>query len=217
MTALRNSSPGIVRRFSQPAGGSSRIAQRIASPPLAPLSSRRGESGVRRAPEVVKSHPHGQNVGAPRGQVAAPLPSSLPLNAAAAPAPAPLPSLRLEPGTHLLIALSSIEQLPGGSLQFRGTLLLPVPRAGPVSLDRGAEDIGAGTINQGQTSLAVTQLVVQGARYTLKDGSGAMKAQTPGGGGAVQFAPSQVLKMCPTSPSLYEKSPDTSAPPQHQK
>jgi hypothetical protein len=134
-------------------------------------------------------------------------------NAAAAPATEHPPSLRLEPGAHLLLALSSVKPLPDGSLQFRGTLLLPVVHTGPVPLDRGAEAIGAGKLNQGEVSFAVTEFVVQGARYTLKDGTGAMKAQTAGAGGALQFAPNQVLEMWPASSSVYEKAPDTTPQP----
>jgi hypothetical protein len=161
--------------------------------------------------------PYEENAGAPGGQVAGPLPSSPPLNAAGAPATEHLPSVRLEPGAHLLIVLSSANRLPNGSFQFRGTLLLPVVHTGLVPLGRGAEVIGAGTISQGQTSLAVTEFVVQGARYTLKVGNGAMNAQTPGAGGAVQFDRYQVLEMWPASPSTYAKAPDASAPPEPQK
>jgi hypothetical protein len=150
-------------------------------------------------------------------QVAATLPSSPPPNAAAGPATEHLPSVRLEPGAHLLIALSSVERLRDGSFQFHGILLLPVVHTGPVPLDRGAEVFGAGTMSQGQTSLAVTEFVVQGAHYALKGGNGAMKAQTPGAGGAVQFERSQVLEMWPASPSVYEKAPDTTAQPEPQK
>ncbi|MBZ5671784.1 MAG: hypothetical protein LAO04_18910 [Acidobacteriia bacterium] len=164
-------------------------------------------------PEV----PHGQRAGPSRGQVAAPLPSSPPLNAAAAPAAGPPPALRLEPGAHLLIVLSSIERLPNGRFQFRGILLLPVAQSGSVPLNRGAEVIGAGTMSQGQTSLAVTELVVQGASYTLKGGDGAMKAQSPGAGGAVQFDRSQALEMWPASTSIYEKAPDRTEQPEPQK
>jgi hypothetical protein len=73
------------------------------------------------------------------------------------------------------------------------------------------------TMSQGQTSLGVTEFVVQGARYTLKVGNGAMKAQTPGAGGAVQFDRSQVLEMWPASPSIYEKAPETAPQPEPQK
>jgi len=45
----------------------------------------------------------------------------------------------------------------------------------------------------------------------LKEGSGAMKAQTPGTGGAVQFERSQVLEMWPLASLVYEKAPATAA------
>ena len=96
------------------------------------------------------------------------------------------PTLRLDPASRLLIVLSSISGKPDGSFRFHGTLLLPVAHPGPVPLDRGAEVIGVGTRSQGQTSLAVTDLVVQGVRYTLKDGNGANERPDAGsrrGGG----------------------------------
>jgi len=116
-----------------------------------------------------------------------------------------------------LIVLSSINRKLDGSFQFHAILLLPVAQPGPVPLDRGAEVIGTGTMSQGQTSLAVTEFVVQGARFTLKDGTGAMKAETPGAAGAVRFDRSQVLEMWPASPSVYEMAPDTAAQPEPQK
>ena len=125
-----------------------------------------------------------------------------------------LPSVRLEPGAHLLLALSSVKPLPDGSLQFRGTLLLPVAHTGLVALDRGAEVIGVMTTSQGQTSLAVVELVTQSVRYTLKAGTGAMKAQTPGAGGGVHFDRSQVLEMWPTSPSVYERAREITPQPE---
>jgi len=123
----------------------------------------------------------------------------------------PSPSLQLDPTAHLLVVLSAAERLPDGSFEFRGTLLLPVVHAGPVPLDRGDEVVGAGQTRDGQTSLAVMEFVVQGAHYMLKEGSGAMKAQTPGAGGAVQFERSQVLEMWPASSLVYEKAPATAA------
>ena len=103
--------------------------------------------------------------------------------------------------------LSSIEIKPDGSFQFHAKLLLPVAQPA-VLLDRGTEVIGGGKISQGQTSVAVTEFVVQGVRYTLKEGSGAMNAETPGAGGGVHFDRSQVLDMWPTDTATYEKVSD---------
>ena len=68
-----------------------------------------------------------------------------------------------------------------------------------------------GTISQGQTSLSVTELKVQAGRYSLKEGNGAMKAQTPGGNG-VDFHRSQVLDMWPAARAVYEKVSDPIEP-----
>jgi len=154
----------------------------------------------------------------PRAASAAAAPPGSLHSAAYSPAPkatsAPPPTLQLDPSAHLLVALSSAKQSPNGSFEFRGTLLLPVTRTGPVPLDQGAEVVGAGQTRDGQTSVAVMEFIVQGSRYILKGGSGTMKAQTPGTGGAVRFDRSQVLEMWPLSPLTYEKAPDATAPPE---
>jgi hypothetical protein len=72
-------------------------------------------------------------------------------------------------------------------------------------------------MSQGQTSLAITEFLVQGGRYTLKVGNGAMKVQAPGAGAAVQLDRGQILEMWPASPSVYEKAPDTTPQPEPQK
>ncbi len=129
----------------------------------------------------------------------------------------PPPTLSLDPAGRLLVVLSSISPKPDGSFQFHGILLLPVAHLGPIPLDRGAQVIGVGTGSQDQISLAVTDLVIQGVRYTLKEGSGAMNAQTPGTGGGVHFERSQVLDMSPKATAVYEKVTDQTAQPEPQK
>jgi hypothetical protein len=185
--------------------------QAAAQPPPSPASN--AAAAPQAVPEVGKAGTSGALSTALVAQSSRSS-SSGAANAAAAVAAEHPPSLHLEVGAHLLLALSSVKPRPDGTLQFRGTLLLPVLHDGPVPLDRGAEVIGVMTTSQGQTALAVVEFVTQGARYTLKAGSGAMKAQTPGAGGAVQLDRSQVLEMWPASPSVYEKSPDTAAQPE---
>jgi hypothetical protein len=85
---------------------------------------------------------------------------------------------------------------------------------GPVHLDRGTEVIGVGSISNGQTSITVTDLIADGTRYTLKDGSGAMNAETPGAEGGVDFHRSQTLDMRPTAPAAYEKALDHTGQPE---
>lgn len=140
----------------------------------------------------------------PRVVVGAEEPST-PRNAAAGASTSRPPTLWLDPASRLFIVVSAIHIEPDGSLQFHGILLLPVAQPERVLLDRGTEVIGVGKISQGQTSIAVTDLVVQGVRYTLKEGSGQMNAETPGAGGKVDFERSQNLDMWPTDTAAYEK------------
>lgn len=142
------------------------------------------------------------------GEVAPPKQPSLPPNAGSEAPTTHSNTLQLDPASRLFIVLSSIGRKPEGGFQFRGTLLLPVVHRGAVQLDRGAEIIGTGSISQGQTTLAVTDVVIQGARYTLKDGNGVMHAETPGAGGGVDLHRSQVLDMHPTAAAVYEQVVD---------
>lgn len=125
--------------------------------------------------------------------------------------------LRFEAGTRLWIRLNSVKRQPDGSFTFQGSLLLPVNRANEVLIDRGTEVNGSGSVIQGRTSLFITELVVQGARYILSGATGATDARPPGTGGAVQFDAGQVLEMWLASASTYEKAPDMDLQPQHRK
>jgi hypothetical protein len=141
------------------------------------------------------------------------LPASPPQNEAPATTGGPPAKLWLDPAARLFIVVSSINIKPDGSFKFHGKLLLPVPQPGPIPLDRGTEVIGAGLMSGGQTSLAVTEILAGGARYKLKGGSGAVKAETPGGGGGVHLNRNQLLDMWPTATAAYEKVSDQSAQP----
>jgi hypothetical protein len=193
-----------------------------------PNGPRSGGPGAPPAP-VIASAPAGPN---PSGQLTqagpaphpnpslpTPRPASNPpaVSAISAPTGEGHPALWLDPASHLMIVLSSIHINPDGSFQFQATLLLRVAQSGPVPLDRGAQIIGVGTIRNGQTSMAVTEMVVQGARYTLKEGNGAMNAQTPGAGGVVDFKRSQVVEMWPADTASYEKVSGPIASPEPQK
>ena len=151
-------------------------------------------------PEALASGTHPPATPAPPGVASAP------------PADHP-PSLRLEPGARLFTVVRSIHHQPDGSFEFEGVLILPLAQPGLVTLDRGTEVKGAGTVSHGHTSLAVKELVVQGARYTLKDGDGTMNAQTPGTDGDVHFDRSQALEMWSAFVATYEQVPGQPAPP----
>ena len=143
-------------------------------------------------------------------------PPSTPRNAETPTVTRPLAKLWLNPTGRLLIVVSTVHFQPDGRFQFHGTLLLPVPQPGHVPLDKGAEVMGIGAMSQGQTSLTVTELDVQGVRFRLKEGTGDMNAETPGANGGVDFHVSQVLDMWPADAAVYEQVAcpgELSAPP----
>jgi serine/threonine-protein kinase len=177
-----------------------------------------GGPGAPAAPALT-APPADHNLPTATAQATVPSPPHPTPRGVARPAPAIShpPTLWLDPAGRLLVALSSVSPKPDGSFQFHGTLLLPVAQPGPIPLDRGAEVIGVGSRSQGRTSLAVTDLVIQGVRYTLKDGRGIMSAHTPGAGGRVDFSRSQLLDMWPTATAVYEKASDQTGRPESQK
>ena len=191
----------------QPAAGS---AQPSAAAPANSTAGEAPSSGVlapkkRKAPSRVEAASDAANNAA--------LPPSPAQNVAPATTGGPRAKLWLDPAARLFIVVSSIDIKPDGSLKFHGKLLLPVPQPGPVPLDRGTEVVGTGLISGGQTSLAVTEILAEGARYKLKGGSGAVRAETPGGGGGVHLDRNQLLDMWPTATAAYEKVSGQSAQP----
>jgi hypothetical protein len=102
--------------------------------------------------------------------------------------------------------LSSLNRQADGSLLFRGTLFEPIDRGSGVSLDRGTEISGLETNSRGQTSVMVTEFVVQGARYTLRGASSAKNAPKPGVSAAVQFDANQVVETFLEAASTYERA-----------
>ena len=191
----------------QPAAGS---AQPSAPSPANSTAGAAPSSGVltpkkRKAPSHVEAASDAANNAA--------LPPSPVQNVAPATTGGPPAKLWLDPAARLFIVVSSIDIKPDGSLKFHGKLLLPVPQPGPIPLDRGTEVVGTGLMSGGQTSLAVTEILAGGARYKLKGGSGAVRAETPGGAGGVHLDRNQLLDMWPTATAAYEKVSGQSAQP----
>jgi hypothetical protein len=117
-----------------------------------------------------------------------------------------------------VVTVSSINWLPDETFEFRATLLVAVPQPGPARLEQGAEVNGTGAINQSQvSSIAVTEIMLGGAHYRLKTGDGAMKAQTPGAHGTVDFYRSQILEMWPSAVAVYEQASAPTGPPEPEK
>jgi len=121
-------------------------------------------------------------------------------------------SLRLEVGTRLRIKLSSLTRLVDGKLKFSGTLFDPVPLTGDVPLEEGTPVDGIESESDGKTSLAVTDLVVQGTHYRLSVPPGQPNAQAPGKKIGSQLDSDQVMEMFIAKDSVFEKQP--AAPPE---
>jgi len=102
--------------------------------------------------------------------------------------------------------MKSIDRRSNGRFAFRGTLFQRTALAGGVALEPGAEITGSGTVSRGKTSLLVTELIHQRARYTLKSETGGTIARSAGSGGAVSFDAGRVLEMWLASDSTYENT-----------
>lgn len=75
-----------------------------------------------------------------------------------------------------------------GSFEFRGTLLEPaIPAIGMV-LGRDTEIRGRGTVQNGEISVVINDVIIRGVHYPLKAGSGAAKAVRVGSGDAMQVS-----------------------------
>ena len=109
-----------------------------------------------------------------------------------------LPStISLLENTPIRIQLTSGSIPSDGSFEFRGTLLEPaIPVVGLV-LGRGTEIRGVGTVQNGEISVVISEVIIRGVRYPLKAGSGAAKAVRVGSGDALQVSFDQG--------SVYEK------------
>jgi Putative zinc-finger len=122
-------------------------------------------------------------------------------------APPPPSAFRIPTDTRLWIRLSAVNHQPDGSFTFRGSLLQPVSDANGVSIERGAEVIGFGKVNQGKTFLLVGDFIVGQNHYKLKGAAGPADARGPGAGPTVDFEAGKVLEMFVTAASFYEKLP----------
>ena len=100
-----------------------------------------------------------------------------------------LPStISLLENTPIRIQLTSGSIPSDGSFEFRGTLLEPaIPVIGLV-LGRDTEIRGVGTVQNGEISVVINEVIIRGVNYPLKAGSGAGKAVRVGSGDALQVS-----------------------------
>jgi hypothetical protein len=153
-----------------------RAASQLASAVGAAISSASGETQP--------SHDSSRPVPAPRGSSAA--------THATLPA-----SISLLESTPIRIQLTSGSIPADGSFEFRGTLLEPAIPVIGVLLGRDTEIRGAGTVQDGEISIVIDEVIIRGVHYPLKAGSGAAKAVRVGSGDAMQVSFDQG--------SVYEK------------
>ncbi len=133
------------------------------------------------------------------------------------PPPRPIaPSVvRIPAGTRIWISLESRTAQNDGRFQFEGRLLLPVYVSNSVVLEKGTSAAGVGSISLGQTSVQITEFMVNGNRYRLRAGSVAGVPQAVATGKAVQFESGKVLEMWLDSAVVFESAGAPSAGPQH--
>ncbi len=115
--------------------------------------------------------------------------------------------IRLEAGTRVWISVKSVRQRADGVSDFSGSVLLPVTQSGAVLLERSTQISGVVGVRQGKTTVKITELVSNGARYRLK-GTGESASAPPGMGVAVKFNAGQVLETWISSASIFGKLPD---------
>lgn len=114
-------------------------------------------------------------------------------------------SISLLESTPIRIQLTSGSIPANGGFEFRGTLLEPaIPVLGAV-LGRDTEIRGAGTVQNGEISVVINEVIIRGAHYPLKAGSGAAKAVRVGSSDAMQVSFDQG--------SVYEKVSRASSAP----
>jgi hypothetical protein len=114
-------------------------------------------------------------------------------------------SISLLDSTPIRIQLTSGNIPSEGSFEFRGMLLEPAIPVIGMALGRDAEIRGVGTVQNGEISVVINDVIIRGVHYPLKAGSGAAKAVRLGPGDAMQVSFDQ--------DSVYEKVSRASSTP----
>lgn len=97
-------------------------------------------------------------------------------------------SISLLESTPIRVQLTSGNIPSDGSFEFRGTLLEPAIPVIGIVLGRDTEIRGVGTVQNGEISVVIDDVVIRGVHYPLKAGSGAAKAVRVGSGDAMQVS-----------------------------
>lgn len=128
---------------------------------------------------------------------------------------ATIPSVVLIPaGTRIWISLQAISPQDDGRSQFKGTLLLPVSTSNSLVLAKGTPVAGVCSIAEGQTSIQITELVLNGKQYKLRTEPNVRAHQTTPASKAVQFEKGKVIELWLDSAAVFEFAKSQSAAPQ---
>lgn len=122
-------------------------------------------------------------------------------------APPARAEVQLQPGTRVWISLKSVRTRPDGASEFSGQLLLPVTQPGGVVLDQGTQISGLIGTREGKTTIQMTELVWNQARYRLNERGGDAEL-VPGTATAVRFDAGKVLETWLLSTSVFVRVPD---------
>ncbi len=95
---------------------------------------------------------------------------------------------------------------PDGTLTFDGSLFEPITQNGVVELAQGTGVRGYERQNQNSTSLVITVVEREGARYTLKGATDNKGTLGRGGGKALQFDSGRIVEMFIESATVYERT-----------
>jgi hypothetical protein len=123
--------------------------------------------------------------------------------------------IRISAGTRIWISLESTTVQNDGRFQFEGRLLLPVSVLNSVVLEKGTPVAGFGSTSGGQTSVQITEFVLDGSRYKLRKDSTAGVPQAAGTGKTVQFESGKIWEMWLDSAAVFEATGASGASPQH--
>ena len=127
-----------------------------------------------------------------------------------------VPSLvRVEAGTRIWIVLESATAQGDRRIPFEGRLLLPVSASNSVILEKGTRVMGVSSSAQGQLSVQIGELVLNGNRYKLTENPGLNATHTTGTGRAVQFASGKTVEMWLDSATVFEAMGTSDAIPQN--
>lgn len=219
-SVLREETPAVQSSPKERMPGEPSPSQPEAGSPIAPESAGPlgGVAAKGTAPvQTAKSRPPANGLGN-KSQEAIPLKGEK-LQSSSAPVPLGEPgrpvdtgtrvtsdAVRVGPGVALLVRLDSVEHGPQGVLSIRGTLSQPVSQNGTLLLPSGCVIRGSGMLSEGQASLRITDLDIEGRHYSIKGTASTPNTRIPSVGGIVLLSPGRLVEVWSVSEVVYERT-----------